>query len=219
MSTWQWGAQMERAEIDRIETRDERLREAARLILPIESKLKALSKDQIEELVIWLKSIHNPPDPEDRSTDVYMPFYNYVAELRDIPEQVKLQKDALKACRYAISIGIFIGMLVTVAVIWGFGTGNWILPALLCIPVYFSYRKGLHYAGDAILISKDQEQRHLWRCIREAKGVPQLQCAGLYTHIETEDFDKHTQQMRDAIYCNADDGQHFADALEYLKSV
>jgi hypothetical protein len=208
---------MDRAEIDRIEARDERLREAARLILPIEFKLKSLSKDQIEELVIWLKSIHNPPNPEDRSTDVCMPFYNRVGELRNIPEQLKLQRDAAKACRYAISTGIIIGMLVMVAVVWGLVTGNWIIPVLLCMPVYFSYKNGLHFAGDAILISKDQEQRHLWRCIREAKGVPQLQSAGLYAHIKNEDFDKHTQQMRDAIYCNADDGQHFAEALEYLR--
>jgi hypothetical protein len=208
---------MDEAEIQGWEASDKKIRETAALILPIEEKLRGLPKDQIEALVIWLKGIHNPPDQEDRSTDVYYSFYNRIAELRNIPEQVQMQKEALRKCRYAINSGIAIGILVIAAAISGFGARNWIIPILIAIPVYFVYRKGLKYAVDAILVSKDQEQRHLWRCIREARGVPQLQCAGLYAFTKNEDFDMHTQQMRDAIYCNASDRLHLSDALESLK--
>jgi hypothetical protein len=38
------------------------------------------------------------------------------------------------------------------------------------------------------------------------------------TYIDINDFDNVTQHMRDAIYCNGEDGSGFAKHLEELKA-
>jgi hypothetical protein len=109
---------MDESELTAYEIEQQRLRDVARLIVPLESRLRALPKAHIEELVIWLKNIHNPSDPEDRSADAVMPFYNRVVELRNIPEQIEFQNQAVRAFRSAILTGMLIGGLVVVA-LWG----------------------------------------------------------------------------------------------------
>ena len=49
------------------------------------------------------------------------------------------------------------------------------------------------------------------------RNVPQLHAAGLYAFFKVGEFETTTQHMRNAIYCNADDGQDIADAISYLK--
>jgi hypothetical protein len=198
------------------EVEKQRLRDVARLILPLESKLRRLPKDHVEQLVIWLKNIHNPPDPEDRNVDVLRPFYNRVAELKNIPEQIDLQNQAVKAVRSAIYTGMLISGLV-IAVLFGVGSG-WYASLVLLAAVPYLWRKALQFSLKSMLFSKEQEQRNVWRAVREAKNVPQLQYAGLYAFIDNNDFDNVTQHMRDVIYCNGEDGYSFAQHMEELKS-
>jgi hypothetical protein len=207
---------MDESELMPYEDEQQRLSDVARLILPLESKLRRLPKDHIEQLVIWLKNIHNPSDPEDRNVDVLRHFYNKVAELKNIPEQIYLQNQAVKAVRSAIYTGMLIGGLVIVA-LWGVGAG-WYVSLVLLVAVPYLWRKALQFSLKSMLVSKEQEQKNVWRAIREAKNVPQLQNAGLYAYINNNDFDNVTQHMRDAIYCNGEDGYSFAKHMEELKA-
>jgi hypothetical protein len=166
-------------------------------------------------LVIWLKSIHNPSDPEDTNRDVWVPFYNRVAKLRNIPEQIDLQNQAAKAARSAIYMGILIGGLVT-GVLWAVANG-WYVSLVSLVAVPFLWRRALRFSLKSLLVSKEQEQKNIWKAIREAKNVPQLQTAGLYAFIDDNDFDNITQHMRDAIYCNGEDDPSFATHMEELR--
>jgi len=207
---------MDEPELTPYEVEQKRLRDVARLFLPLESELRRLPKDHIEQLVIWLKNIRNPSDPEDRHRDVWVPFYNRVAELRDIPEQAALQDRATKAARSAIYAGVLIGGLV-IGVLWAVFAG-WYVSLAFLIAVPYLWRTALLFSRQSLLVSKEQEQKNLWRAIREAKNVPQLQAAGLYAFIDDNDFGKVTQHMRDAIYCNGEDDPSFATHMEDLKA-
>jgi len=198
------------------ELEQQRLRDVARLIMPLEARLRSLPKEHIEEVVIWLKNIHNPSDAEDRNSDVWVDFDKKVTELKNIPEQIELQIKAAKAARAAIRTGMLIGALVILS-LWGFWEG-WYISLLLLVSEPYLWRKASLCAEETILVSKEQEQRNLWRAIREAKNVPQLQNAGLYAYIDNKDFDKVTQHMRDAIYCNGGDGRRFAEHMKELKA-
>jgi hypothetical protein len=90
------------------------------------------------------------------------------------------------------------------------------LALLIALP--FLWRKALLFSLKSILISKEQEQKNLWTAIREARNVVQLQNAGFYGGIDNKDFNAVTQHMRDAIYCNGEDGYSFARHIEQLKA-
>ena len=110
---------------------------------------------------------------------------------------------------------MLIGGLLIVA-LWGVGTGRYVSLVLL-VTVPYLWRKALQFWLRSTLVSKEQEQKNVWRAIREAKNVPQLQSAGLYAYIDKKDFDNVTQHMRDAIYCNGEDGHRLAEHVELLK--
>jgi hypothetical protein len=207
---------MDEPELTPYEVEEQRLRDVARLILPLESKLRKLPKDHIEQLVIWLKNIHNPSDPEDRNADGWVPFYTRVAELKNVPEQIDLQNQAVRAARSAIYTGMLIGGLSILA-LWGIAAG-WYVSLLLLVAVPYLWRKALRFWLKSALAAKEQEQKNLWRAIREAKNVPQLQNAGLYAYIDDKDIDNATQHMRDAIYCDGEDGYSFAQHMDELKA-
>jgi hypothetical protein len=164
-------------ELTPYEQEQQGLRNVARLILPIESKLSNLPKEQIEELVIWLKNIHNPSNPEDRDRDNWVPFYNRVEELRKLPEQINYQRHAIRSFTRAFYCCMGIGVLATLA-FWGVVDGFYASLVLL-IALPFLWRKALKSIHKTLLTAKEQEQRHLFTCIREARSVPELQTAGL----------------------------------------
>ena len=207
---------MDESKLTPYEVDQQRLREVARLIFPLETEIRRLPKDHIEQLVIWLKNMHNPSDPEDRNIDELRPFYTRIAELKNIPEQIDLQNQAVKAVRSAIYTGMLISGLV-IAVLFGVGSG-WYASLVFLAAVPYLWRKALQLSLKSMLVSKEQEQRNLWRAVREARNVPQLQYAGLYAFIDNNDFDNVTQHMRDAIYCNGEDGRSFAQHMEELKA-
>jgi hypothetical protein len=207
---------MDESELTPYEAEQQRLRDVARLILPLESQLRRLPKDHIEEVVIWLKNIHNPSDPEDRSVEAWNVFRNRVAEIRNSPEQIDFQNRGLTAMRSAICAGILIGGLAMVAV-FGAAAGWYVLSVLL-IGVPYLWRRALQFSRKSILIYKDQEQSNLWAAIREAKNFCQLGAAGFFAFLDVRDFEAVTQHMRDAIYCNGGDGHNFATHMEELRA-
>jgi len=206
---------MHEPELTPYEVEQQRLRDVARLIFPLEPKLTRLPKEHVEELVIWLKNIHNPSDLEDRSVDAWFPFHKRVAALRDIPEQIALQNKSVKAARSAVYAGVLIGGLVIFA-LWGVIAG-WYVSLVSLVALPYLWRKSQRLLLKSLLVSKEQEQKNLWRAIREAKNVPELQTAGFYAFIDDKDLDKVTQHMRDAIYCNGEDGFMFAEHMKQLK--
>jgi hypothetical protein len=194
----------------------------AELIAPIADKLRKLPKDEIEELVLFLKNPHVPEKVLLENWDKDMEFVRRVEELRNIPEQVHLQRQALKAIRWSITCGVFIGICSTVGALMYVGTGGWIVPAILMGFILFLYWKAEKLGIKAILISKEQDQRHLLASIRKATSVNELNKAGLFAwsndagdmmskNYNTDEAKaalmKQVAHLRDAIYRNPDEGR------------
>ena len=214
---------MHHPELTPYEQEQQRLRNVARLILPLEPMFLTMPKVHIEEVVIWLKRIHTPADMEDRSWEATEPFKKRVEELRNIPEQIEYQNQAILSFRRAFFFCIGIGALAVLA-LWGVVQGfYWSLCLLIAVP--YCWRKAVLSIHQTLLTAKEQDQKHLLGCIREAKSVRDLNTAGLYAHLELkewdddkQDFDTRTQQMRDAIYCRGSDGYMFAAHMKELKA-
>ena len=193
----------------------------ARLIAPIAGSLRKLSRNQAEELVLFLKDLHNPPDPCDHEWDGRMKFEAKLEVLKNSPEQLRLQKMAYNARWVSVACGVGAGICVTLAIVIGLTTQRWIVPALLGIPTIVLLMKADKLGVKTILISKEQDQKYLLSSLREARCVSELNLAGLFAHADdaANPQSKHysekkaeeviarlTQQMRDAIYRNACEG-------------
>jgi hypothetical protein len=66
--------------------------------------------------------------------------------------------------------GTLIGGLAIVA-LWGVKAG-WYVSLVLLLAVPFLWRKALQFSLKSMLVSKEQEQKNVWRAIREANNVP-----------------------------------------------
>jgi hypothetical protein len=68
-------------------------------------------------------------------------------------------------------------------------------------------------AKEAIVISKEQEQRHLWPCVREARTVEELNAAGLFAYLRDADFNSPTWSEIGAVSAMRAEAERLSDAL------
>lgn len=110
------------AEDKRIQERQAReaeLKTTAKLIEPVADALRQLPKDQLEELVLWLKTLHNPQPDWDVERQETERFVKKLEGIRDSSDQHKFQMNAAKSNVWAIACGVGAGVLASLAV----GTG------------------------------------------------------------------------------------------------
>src|ERR1039457_4232939 len=159
---------------DEAEARFKQMEATASLVAPVVASLRNLSKDQTEELILFLKDLQNPPDPVEQEADGMMQFQPKLEALKNSPEQLRLQKMAYSVCWWAIACGAGAGICVTLAVIVVLITQVWIFPALLLIPTIFLLMKAEKLGLRGILISKEQDRKYFLSSMRAARCVSEL---------------------------------------------
>jgi hypothetical protein len=211
------------------EARIRRTQATASLISPIAASLRNLSKGQTEELVLFLKDLHNPPDPHGDDGRVWNEFEPKLEALRNSPEQVRLQKLASRAIWWAIGCGIGAGVFAILALESVLVSFPWLVSILLSLAVIALLWKALLCGLRALLLSKEQDRKYLLSSLRAARCVNELNHAGLFAYADDtanpqskyynekkakEVIAGLTQQMRDSIYRNAYEG-NLGDYLEH----
>jgi hypothetical protein len=196
---------------------EDKLKTTAKLIAPIAADLRQLPKDQIEQVILWLKAIHNTVPKWDVEAQETARFITKLKAIRDSSYQHELQKNAAKTNVWAIICGTGVGVLLSLSIVVGLVTERWLVPALLVIPTMLLFGKGFRLGARAINISKAQERKFWLLAQQEARSVKELYAAGLFGFPSesepvplddeiTRRTDKILLPMRDAIYRRAGDG-------------
>jgi hypothetical protein len=199
------------------QSREDKLKSTAKLIEPIAGDLRQLPKDQVEEVVLWLKTLHDAQPDWDVESQETERFVTKLEAIRDSTDQHELQREAAKSNVWAITCGSGAGILLSLAIVTGLVTARWLVPALLIIPVMLLFGKGFRLGARAINISKTQERKFWLLAQQEARSVKQLYKAGLfgfpsesepvpYEDEITRRTDKILLPMRDAMYRRAGEG-------------
>jgi hypothetical protein len=204
-----WGLEMEQTE-----EFQERLRATARLIAPIADGLRQLPREQIEEVVLFLKKIHNPPNEREEEWGEIRRFEARVEGLRNLPEQVQLQRLVIRKVWLAIACGAGAGICATLAVVTGFVAHAWLLSSALLFPIVLMAWQGTRQGVQSISISKEQDQRHLLASIREATCVTEINRAGLFAWSnDAADFKSRNYNEKAAAECTQKQVLHLRDAI------
>jgi hypothetical protein len=194
------------------------LRATARLLAPIAPRLAELPKAQIEEIILWLKDHHNPPDEDESGWDTRKQFDDQLESLRNSEEQRHLQTQAVRYIAWAITCGVGIGIILCGGLITALATDYyWTTAFVVCGIVYYLPRKGLRLGIQALLLSKKQEHHHHLQSYGAARCVTDLDHAGLLylvpppnqrlTEEQRNDaFEANLAHLRDAIYRHACEG-------------
>jgi hypothetical protein len=185
----------------------------AALAAAVNSNAHRLSPEQLEQAVRWLKrwkaaKQDMPPRQGDE-------FSLLVKRNRELSEQVALQSRAYRlswVSRLAFLAAVVVGLTSVGTFLGEASPWAWISLGLLAVLALV--------ASDAAYVkstkaSKEQEQRNLWKSVRLARSVGELNTAGLFAYLPGttwgvgERFDdrvsKHAQKaeaerLSDALY-------------------
>jgi hypothetical protein len=163
-----------------------RLGTTARIMAPIVAELRKLPDDQVEELVLFLKNIHNPPSDYEQDVDASRAFDEKLRALRKTTSQNKLRLSAKRARLFSSMSTIGAGMLATLGAVFWKATGDWTPSAALLIPTVLLLVTSAKWNKKIVLLSFEEERQYLWASLRIATSLTELSRVGLLDYCDSD---------------------------------
>jgi hypothetical protein len=181
--------------------------------------IEKLSKQQIEKVVFYLKSIHSYYADSWGSWQLKDVYDEKLLKIKFNEKQIELQNTALRIMRKIALLNIF-GALVLASGVIAIALKAWLVAVvLLCGFAYCYYYANKKLLVKAIETYKEQDRRYFLESIRTAKGCNELDWSGLFAYYDgqhdgpqsdkdLENTDRQvrqiTQNLKDALYNDED---------------
>jgi hypothetical protein len=157
----------------------------ARLASAIHAAAPSLTAEELEQAVVWLKTWkleHQAKAPGAPRAQDSRDFQGVLRELRESPEQGRLQRQAYDKTLAARVLAALIGAVV----LGGLAVGAlvswfWLIGCLVIAAALFIWSD--KFVVQALVIAKEQEKRHMMASFRAAETVDTLAQAGWFTYL------------------------------------
>ncbi|MEB2319628.1 MAG: hypothetical protein OZ935_13315 [Pseudomonadota bacterium] len=143
--------------------------------------LRALSAEQVETLVFYLKSLHSYYPSSENHTANRERFDEALKTIRESAEQKALQRVASMKLFKAMATSVAAGAIIALGAVVLAGNTSW-GTALIATAVGLFILAEARYGIAALDAAKEQDRRYFLQCIRTARGCNELDWSGLFTY-------------------------------------
>jgi hypothetical protein len=176
----------------------------------VHQKAGALTPQQLEQVCAWVK--YAKAQQQALPTRPLIEFERRIDVIRNTGIVKELESKAYWISLGARALGAVVGLAFVggAALILAGRTGEGMVAlgtavaALLASDVV---------ARRAIIVSKEQEQRHLWTCVREATTAEELTAAGLFAYLRNAEFGSPQWSDQGAADVMREESERLSDAL------
>lgn len=158
--------------------RDEKLYE---LVAPVLPGLKALSIEQVETFIFYLKSLHSYYPSSANDLEYFQRFGKRLTVIRESKEQKALQRPAAGFLFKAMATCVVSGALIAAGAIASAGGMRWGI-ALIAASIVLFMLAETRFGIAALKAAKEQDRRYFLECIRSARSCSELDWAGLFSY-------------------------------------